>query len=55
WIGLSIQFCHAQTGKPLRSRVRAHSTRAVATSAALFAGVPLHSICRAATWSSQHT
>ncbi|KAJ1104591.1 hypothetical protein NDU88_002001, partial [Pleurodeles waltl] len=38
WIGLAIQFCHAKAGKPLHNKVRAHSTRSVATSAALFAG-----------------
>ncbi len=34
---------------------RAHSTRSVASSQALFRGVPLEDICVAAGWSSPHT
>ncbi len=39
--------------KPLSLRV--HSTRGVASSQALFRGVPLEDICVAAEWSSPHT
>ncbi len=35
--------------------VRTHSTRSVASSQALFRGVPLEDICVAAGWSSLHT
>ncbi len=35
--------------------IRAHSTRGVASSTALFRGVPLEDICMAAGWSSPHT
>ncbi len=35
--------------------LRAHSTRGVASSQALFRGVPLEDICVAAGWSSPHT
>ncbi len=35
--------------------IRAHSTRSVASSQALFRGVPLEEICVAAGWSSPHT
>lgn len=55
WISAAIAFCHQKAGKPLPAPVRAHSTRAVSSSTALFAGVPLHQICRAATWTSRHT
>lgn len=55
WISSAIQHCHSTAGKPLEGRVRAHSTRAISSSAALFAGVPIWEICRAATWSSTHT
>ncbi len=47
---------------PMRSRslaspldIRAHSTRGLASSTALFRGVPLEDICMAAGWSSPHT
>ncbi len=39
---------------PLPLDVRAHSTRGVASSQALFRGVPLEDICMAAGWSSPH-
>ncbi|XP_078515458.1 uncharacterized protein LOC144780831 [Lissotriton helveticus] len=55
WISSAMIFCHQQAGKPLQSSVRAHSTRAMSSSTALFAGVPLRQICRAATWSNRHT
>lgn len=55
WITETIVFCHQQAGRPLSSPPHAHSTRAVSSSTALFAGVPLDQICRAATWSSLHT
>ncbi len=40
---------------PSPLRLRAHSTRGVASSQALFRGVPLEDICVAAGWSSPHT
>lgn len=55
WISATIAFCHQRAGRPLPSTPRAHSTRAMSSSTALFAGVPLYQICRAATWSSLHT
>ena len=35
--------------------LRAHSTRGVATSCALFRGISIQEICAAASWSSPHT
>ena len=54
WIASAIQFCHTKSGMPLSSNVRAHSTRGMSASTALFAGVPLEEICRVATWKSRH-
>ncbi len=39
----------------LAYEVRGHSTRGVASSTALFRGVPLEDICMVAGWSSPHT
>lgn len=55
WIASAIQFCHQAAGNPLEGRVRVHSTRAMSSSVALFAGVTIKAICRAATWSSTRT
>lgn len=55
WIANAIRYCHQAAGRPLQGRIRAHSTRSVSSSAALFAGVSIKDICRAATWSSVHS
>lgn len=55
WIASAITLAHEKAGKPLRDKVQAHSTRKIAASTALFAGVSLPDICRAATWSNVHT
>lgn len=55
WISATIQLCHTTAGKPLTVKAKAHSTRAISYSAALFAGVPLDKICPATTWKSTHT
>lgn len=55
WLASAIHFCHEKANKPLLRKVRAHSTRTMAASTALFAGVTISNICRAATWKSAHT
>lgn len=55
WIASAIQFCHTKSGHPLSVTPRAHSTRAMSSTTALFAGVSLESICRAATWKNVHS
>ncbi|KAG6939866.1 hypothetical protein G0U57_021849, partial [Chelydra serpentina] len=55
WITLCIHTCYELAKVPSPPVVRAHSTRAQASSAAFVAHVPIQDICRAATWSSVHT
>ena len=55
WITDVIQEAYTMAGKQLPSGVKAHSTRAVATSWAALRGVPLEDICAAANWSSPGT
>ena len=55
WITDVIQEAYTRTGRQLPSGVRAHSTRAVATSWAALRGVPLEDICAAANWTSPGT
>lgn len=55
WVVDTIRQAYVLSGVPVPSRVRAHSTRGVAASWALWRGATLASICSAATWSSQST
>ncbi|KAJ1090954.1 hypothetical protein NDU88_004082 [Pleurodeles waltl] len=55
WISSTIQLCHTKSGRPLTRHPRAHSTRAVSTSSALFQGIALDKICQAATWKTMHS
>ncbi|KAK2823510.1 hypothetical protein Q7C36_020110 [Tachysurus vachellii] len=48
-------FSSAERGVQPPGGLRAHSTRGLAASWALFGGVPLQDICAAASWSSLHT
>ena len=53
WIRLTICKAYAQMGRELPiSEVRAHSTRAMATSLADFIGASAEDLCTAATWAS---
>ena len=55
WLSAFITFCHSKAKRPLQGRVRAHSIKNMASTAALYAGVPLRDICcRPAAWSSCH-
>jgi hypothetical protein len=55
WIVELIQFVYEEQGLPPPNKVKAHSTRAQATSWAALMGVEPQKICRAATWSSSCT
>ena len=53
WIKQTILFCYRQQGRSIPvSSVRAHSTRAIASSLADIHGVSPSDLCAAATWSS---
>ncbi len=51
----AISLAYGARNLPSPLSLRAHSTRGVASSQALFRGVPLEDICVAAGWSSPHT
>ncbi len=55
WVREAISKAYEVRGLPSPLDVRAHSTRGMASSQALFRGVPLEDICMAAGWSSPHT
>lgn len=51
WLRLAISQAYIVSGLEAPKGIRAHSTRAVATSQAEWAGASPEQICRAATWS----
>jgi len=55
WMVEAIKLAYQQEGLDSPKNVRAHGTRAQATSWASFAGVDPTRICRAAVWSNLHT
>ncbi len=55
WARDAISLVYEVRGLPSPLSVRAHSTRSVASSQALFRGVPLKDIFVAAGWSALHT
>ncbi len=55
WVRDAISLAYEARNLPSPLSLRAHSTRDVASSQALFRGVPLEDICVAAGWSSPHT
>ncbi len=55
WVRDTILLAYEARNLPSPLSLRAHSTRGVASSQALFRGVPLEDICVAAGWSSPHT
>ncbi len=55
WVRDAISLAYEVRGLPSPLSVRAHSTRSVASSQAVFRGVPLEEICVAAGWSSPQT
>ncbi|XP_061094957.1 uncharacterized protein LOC133126631 [Conger conger] len=52
WLTDAINWAYECMGLPPLSEVRAHSTRSMAASRALFKGVSVQDICTAASWSS---
>ena len=52
WLTEGIRQAYVQAGKEPPHLIKAHSTRGVSTSTALFAGVPIGSILTAASWAS---
>ena len=55
WIVEAIRAAYASAGQLPPEDIRAHSTRGVAASWALFQGVSVEDMCAAASWSSHHT
>ncbi len=55
WVRDAISLAYEVQNLPSPLSLRAHSTRGVAPSQALFRGVALEDICVAAGWSSPHT
>ncbi len=55
WVRDAISLAYEVSYLPSPLDIRAHSTRGVASSTALFRGVPLEDICMVARWSSPHT
>ncbi len=55
WVRDAISLAYEVHSLPSPLDIRAHSTRGVASSTALFRGVPLEDICMVAGWSSPHT
>ena len=55
WVVDTIKHAYVASGRPPPSGLRCHSTRSVSTSWAALRGVPLESICAAASWTSPGT
>lgn len=55
WIVEAISLAYACRGVQPPQGLRAHSTRGVPTSWALFRGISIEEICAAACWASPHT
>ncbi len=55
WVVEAIQQAYKEAGKPAPAGVRAHSTRGLATSWALWRGATLSEVCTAASWSTPST
>lgn len=55
WIVGAIALAYSSKGLQPPAGLRAHSTRGLATSWALFKGVSIQEVCAAACWASTHT
>lgn len=55
WLVKVIKKVYDIQNLPIPGDIRAHSTKAVATSWVTYCRVSPETICRAATWSSRHT
>ena len=55
WLVSTISLAYELLKKPVPEGLKAHSTRAMATSTALLRGIDIQEICRSATWSNAST
>ncbi|XP_047205458.1 uncharacterized protein LOC124857918 [Girardinichthys multiradiatus] len=55
WVVGAIIMAYESRGLAPPAGLRAHSTRGVASSWALFQGIPVEEICEAANWATPHT
>ncbi len=55
WVVKAIHQAYSETGEPVPEGVKAHSTRGVSTSWALWRGGALSDVCAAATWATPNT
>ncbi|XP_049341328.1 uncharacterized protein LOC125805033 [Astyanax mexicanus] len=55
WISEAIALAYTSKGLAVPPGIRAHSTRGIATSWAVFSGLSIQEVCAAASWSSPHT
>ncbi|XP_078246542.1 uncharacterized protein LOC144588170 [Pogona vitticeps] len=55
WLVSTISLAYELLQKPVPDGLKAHSTRAMATSTALLRGIDIQEICRSATWSNAST
>lgn len=55
WLVKTISLAYSSKHLPVTEGISAHSTRSVSTSWAAVRNVSLETICKAATWSSEHT
>ena len=55
WVVDTIPHAYEPVATPLPSGLRRHSTRSISTSWAALRGVPLETICAAASWASSGT
>ena len=55
WIRTCIEKAYASVGRPLPTGLKAHQTRSIAASWALFNNTSIADICKTATWSDECT
>jgi len=55
WIRKCIEMAYKSVNKPLPTGPKAHQTRSIAASCALFNGSSIADICKMATWSDECT
>lgn len=51
----AIKLAYSMKGQLFPGNVRAHSTRGMAASWAIFKGISMEEVCAAADWASPHT
>ncbi len=55
WIVEAIKLAYSVKGQLLPGNLRAHSTRGMAASWAIFKGISMEDVCVAADWALPHT